>query len=174
MGGRLTLWLVACLLCTASAGLSEKMRNSSSFPVAASPDWRLEMGERVSPQESAALREEVREMVRSAASSRPRSPLTRGRQFHFTYDNYMRHAFPKDELKPMSCAGTVRGPRLSLQCSPHPGRQDTLGSYALTLVDALDTIALMGAQAPRGRVAVASRAERSASCQATTPSSRAR
>ena len=111
MGGRLTLWLVACLLCTATAGLSGRARNSSSFPVAASPDWRLEMGERVSPQESAALREEVREMVRSAASSRPRSSLTRGRQFHFTYDNYMRHAFPKDELKPMSCAGTVCGPR---------------------------------------------------------------
>ena len=39
----------------------------------------------------------------------------------------MEHAFPLDELRPLSCTGV-----------------DTLGSYALTLIDSLDTIALMG------------------------------
>ena len=101
MPSRLLLCLLACLLVPAQ----------NAFPVAAGPDWRLEMGERVGPEESAALREEVREMVWTACLSTP--PLsshlwTSLRQFHFTYDNYMRHAFPKDELKPLSCTGTVR------------------------------------------------------------------
>ncbi|KAK3283484.1 alpha-mannosidase, partial [Cymbomonas tetramitiformis] len=61
------------------------------------------------PEESALLREDVREA------------------FHFTYDSYMRHAFPLDELRPISCSG-----------------MDTLGEYALTLVDALDMLALVG------------------------------
>ena len=39
--------------------------------------------------ERIALREEVREM------------------FTHGYDNYMRHAFPKDELKPISCQGVT-------------------------------------------------------------------
>ena len=32
-------------------------------------------------------------------------------QFSFTYDSYMLHAFPRDELRPLSCAGHVRGAR---------------------------------------------------------------
>ena len=36
--------------------------------------------------------------------------------FNHAFDNYMSHAFPKDELAPLSCNGT-----------------DTLGGYALTL-----------------------------------------
>ena len=36
-------------------------------------------------------------------------PLSRARaQFSFTYDSYMLHAFPRDELRPLSCAGHVR------------------------------------------------------------------
>ena len=63
----------------------------------------------VTKEGSAALREEIREA------------------FVFTYDNYIEHAFPLDELSPISCAG-----------------EDTLGGYALTLVDALDSLALLG------------------------------
>lgn len=37
--------------------------------------------------------------------------------FYHAFDGYMEHAFPQDELRPMSCSG-----------------EDTLGSYALTLV----------------------------------------
>jgi mannosidase alpha-like ER degradation enhancer 2 len=40
---------------------------------------------------------------------------------------YLRHAFPHDELLPLSCRG-----------------KDTFGAYALTAVDALDTLAVMG------------------------------
>ena len=43
------------------------------------------------------------------------------------YDSYMRHAFPQDELKPLSCQG-----------------HNTFGGYALTLIDSLDTLAMMG------------------------------
>lgn len=42
--------------------------------------------------------------------------------FYHGYDAYMRHAFPRDELAPLSCSG-----------------KDTWGPYALTLVDCLDT-----------------------------------
>eukprot|EP00111_Clytia_hemisphaerica_P024722 TCONS_00072869-protein len=47
--------------------------------------------------------------------------------FYHGYDNYLKHAYPYDELKPLSCQG-----------------QDTWGSYSLTLVDALDTLLVMG------------------------------
>ncbi|KAJ9536984.1 hypothetical protein OSB04_029717 [Centaurea solstitialis] len=47
--------------------------------------------------------------------------------FYHAFDGYMKHAFPRDELKPLSCEG-----------------EDTLGGYALTLIDSLDTLALLG------------------------------
>lgn len=46
--------------------------------------------------------------------------------FHFSYDNYIKYAFPNDELKPISCTG-----------------DNTWGNFSLTLVDALDTFAVM-------------------------------
>ena len=54
-------------------------------------------------------REEVREM------------------FQHSYEGYLRHAYPLDELRPLTCDGI-----------------DTWGSYSLTLIDALDTLAVMG------------------------------
>lgn len=47
--------------------------------------------------------------------------------FHFAYDGYLKYAYPYDELRPLSCDGV-----------------DTWGSYSLTLIDALDTLAIMG------------------------------
>lgn len=47
--------------------------------------------------------------------------------FNHSYSNYLAHAFPMDELAPISCKG-----------------MDTWGSYGLTQVDALDTLAVMG------------------------------
>ncbi|XP_004289466.1 PREDICTED: probable alpha-mannosidase I MNS4 [Fragaria vesca subsp. vesca] len=47
--------------------------------------------------------------------------------FYHAFNGYMDHAFPLDELKPQSCGG-----------------EDSLGGYALTLIDALDTLALLG------------------------------
>ncbi|MBA0588656.1 hypothetical protein Gorai_001751 [Gossypium raimondii] len=63
----------------------------------------------VTPEETKQLRDEVREM------------------FYHAFDGYMEHAFPLDELRPLTCEG-----------------EDTLGGYALTLIDSLDTLALLG------------------------------
>ncbi|CAI9720187.1 degradation-enhancing alpha-mannosidase 1 [Octopus vulgaris] len=60
--------------------------------------------------------------------------------FNFGYDNYMKYAFPKDELNPHSCHG--RGP--DYDNPSNININDVLGDYALTLVDALDTLAIMG------------------------------
>lgn len=65
--------------------------------------------ESVTAEEAKHLRDEVKEM------------------FYHAFDGYMEHAFPCDELKPLSCEG-----------------EDTLGGYALTLIDSLDTLALLG------------------------------
>ncbi|KAL3507753.1 hypothetical protein ACH5RR_033135 [Cinchona calisaya] len=67
------------------------------------------VSESVTHEEAKLLRDEVREM------------------FYHAFDGYMEHAFPRDELKPLSCEG-----------------EDTLGGYALTLIDSLDTLALLG------------------------------
>lgn len=47
--------------------------------------------------------------------------------FDFAYTNYMKHAYGFDELKPITCTGI-----------------DTWGGFSLTLIDALDTLAIMG------------------------------
>lgn len=41
--------------------------------------------------------------------------------FYHAYNGYLEHAYPSDELKPLTCTG-----------------QDTWGGYSLTLVDSLD------------------------------------
>lgn len=66
------------------------------------------------------LREEVREM------------------FYHGYDNYLRNAFPKDELLPLSCTG-----------KDHPDG----GWGALTAVDAMDTLQVMGNHTEFERIA---------------------
>ncbi|XP_015787790.1 ER degradation-enhancing alpha-mannosidase-like protein 1 isoform X1 [Tetranychus urticae] len=60
--------------------------------------------------------------------------------FQFGYDNYMKHAFPKDELNPILCTG--RGP--DILNPSNININDVLGNYSLTLVDTLDTLAIMG------------------------------
>lgn len=47
--------------------------------------------------------------------------------FQHAYNSYLNYAYPYDELRPLSCDGV-----------------DTWGSYSLTLIDALDTLAIMG------------------------------
>ncbi|XP_028392364.1 ER degradation-enhancing alpha-mannosidase-like protein 2 [Dendronephthya gigantea] len=56
--------------------------------------------------------------------------------FYHGYDSYMKYGYPYDELKPVSCAG-----------------HDTWGSYSLTLIDALDTLLVMGNETEFVRVA---------------------
>ena len=47
--------------------------------------------------------------------------------FNHGMRQYMNNAFPMDELLPLSCKG-----------------KNTYGGYALTLVDAMDTMAVLG------------------------------
>ncbi|KAL5702097.1 Alpha-mannosidase I mns4 [Ranunculus cassubicifolius] len=70
---------------------------------------QFSIAESVGPDEAKELRDEVREM------------------FYHAFHGYMDHAFPLDELRPLTCTG-----------------EDSLGGYALTLIDSLDTLALLG------------------------------
>ena len=59
--------------------------------------------------------------------------------FDHTYSAYMLHAYPRDELMPLSCSGRTRG------VTPSRGDVDeALGNFSLTLIDTLDTLAIMG------------------------------
>ena len=59
--------------------------------------------------------------------------------FDHAFSNYMIHAYPADELMPLSCAGRVRGVTKS-----RGDIDDALGNFSLTLVDTLDTLYIMG------------------------------
>ncbi|XP_074861324.1 ER degradation-enhancing alpha-mannosidase-like protein 1 isoform X1 [Carettochelys insculpta] len=87
-------------------------------------------GDEYEKRYSGAFPSQLRAQLRDAA---------RG-MFAFGYDNYMRHAFPQDELNPLHCSG--RGPD---RADPsNLNINDVLGNYSLTLIDALDTLAVMG------------------------------
>lgn len=60
--------------------------------------------------------------------------------FFFGYDNYMKHAYPDDELDPIDCMG--RGH--DHEDPSNININDVLGDYMLSLVDTLDTLAIMG------------------------------
>jgi len=56
------------------------------------------------------------------------------------YRSYMRHAFPKDELNPVGCSGrgSDKGNIANINLN------DVLGDFSLTLIDTMDTLAIMG------------------------------
>lgn len=59
--------------------------------------------------------------------------------FYHGYDNYMKYAFPEDELKPISCKPLTRDRH-------NPGHielNDPLGNYSVTLIDSLSTLAIL-------------------------------
>lgn len=70
---------------------------------------RIDTYNRYTTDDLLKYREEVREM------------------FNHAYSGYLKHAYPYDELRPLTCDGV-----------------DTWGSYSLTLIDALDTLIVMG------------------------------
>ncbi|CAF3499124.1 unnamed protein product [Rotaria socialis] len=73
------------------------------------------------PEEKAQLRSQVIDM------------------FKHGFGSYMKYAFPADELMPLSCKGRYRG------SEPSRGDiDDALGNFSLTLVDSLDTLAVLG------------------------------
>ncbi|KAJ1641701.1 hypothetical protein LPJ64_006364, partial [Coemansia asiatica] len=63
--------------------------------------------------------------------------------FYHAYNGYMKYAFPFDELNPITCSGRGRD-RLDPK---NIGINDVLGDYLLTLVDTLDTLAVLGDKA---------------------------
>ncbi|KAI4828528.1 hypothetical protein KUCAC02_022610 [Chaenocephalus aceratus] len=78
------------------------------------------LGESMSREEKSRLRNQVVEM------------------FDHAYQNYMDHAYPADELMPLTCRGRVRG------LEPSRGDvDDALGKFSLTLIDTLDTLVLL-------------------------------
>ncbi|XP_048064799.1 ER degradation-enhancing alpha-mannosidase-like protein 3 isoform X4 [Megalobrama amblycephala] len=80
----------------------------------------IRLSETMSRDEKSKLRNQVLEM------------------FDHAYQNYMDHAYPADELMPLTCRGRVRG------LEPSRGDiDDALGKFSLTLIDTLDTLALL-------------------------------
>ncbi|KAF1846169.1 glycoside hydrolase family 47 protein [Cucurbitaria berberidis CBS 394.84] len=67
--------------------------------------------------------------------------------FYHGYDNYMKHAFPEDELRPLSCAPLTR----DRQNPAHIQVNDVLGNYSLTLIDSLSTLAILASTPPPSR-----------------------
>lgn len=59
--------------------------------------------------------------------------------FYHGYNNYMRYAFPEDELRPVSCTPLTRD-----RANPaHIELNDALGNYSITLIDSLSTLAIL-------------------------------
>ena len=72
-------------------------------------------------------------------SEHVRLPLSLHAVLPSPYASAQTHAYPADELMPISCKGRVRG--------REPGRgdvDDALGHFSLTLVDTLDSLAVSG------------------------------
>ncbi|KAF2716145.1 glycoside hydrolase family 47 protein [Polychaeton citri CBS 116435] len=59
--------------------------------------------------------------------------------FYHGFDNYMLHAFPEDELRPISCKPQTR----NKDNPADVGLNDVLGNYSLTLIDSLSTLAIL-------------------------------
>ncbi|SCU78901.1 LADA_0A08438g1_1 [Lachancea dasiensis] len=60
--------------------------------------------------------------------------------FYHAYDNYLRLAYPDDELYPIRCRGRTR----NVENDADLDRNDVMGNYSATLVDSLTTLAIMG------------------------------
>lgn len=67
--------------------------------------------------------------------------------FYHGYDNYMKHAFPEDELRPLTCRPLTRD-RLD---PTHIELNDALGNYSLSLVDSLTTLAILASSSSQGQ-----------------------
>ncbi|KAK5165842.1 uncharacterized protein LTR77_008765 [Saxophila tyrrhenica] len=67
--------------------------------------------------------------------------------FYHGFTNYMKHAFPEDEVKPLSCKPLTRN-----RDNPADiGRNDVLGNYSLTLIDSLSTLAILASGKEDGK-----------------------
>lgn len=65
--------------------------------------------------------------------------------FYHGFENYMKYAFPEDELRPLSCSPLAR----DRDTLAHADLNDVLGNYSLTLIDSLSTLAILSSS-PEG------------------------
>ncbi|KAL2824754.1 glycosyl hydrolase family 47-domain-containing protein [Aspergillus cavernicola] len=66
--------------------------------------------------------------------------------FYHGFENYLEHAFPEDELRPLSCRPLVRD-----RNNPgHAELNDVLGNYSLTLIDSLSSLAILSSSPDEG------------------------
>ena len=82
-----------------------------------------------------------------AALINPRCRKEAEHMFYHGYDNYLKHAFPEDELKPISCKPLTRD-----RANPgHIELNDPLGNYSVTLIDSLSTLAILASSSSDGK-----------------------
>lgn len=59
--------------------------------------------------------------------------------FYHGYENYIKFAFPEDEIRPITCKPLTR----DRQNPAHIEVNDVLGNYSLTMIDSLSTLAVL-------------------------------
>ncbi|RAH49486.1 glycoside hydrolase family 47 protein [Aspergillus brunneoviolaceus CBS 621.78] len=70
--------------------------------------------------------------------------------FYHGFDNYIQHAFPEDELRPLTCRPLVR----DRDNPAHAELNDVLGNYSLTLIDSLSSLAILASSPEDGQKAL--------------------
>ncbi|KAJ5109767.1 hypothetical protein N7532_002412 [Penicillium argentinense] len=65
------------------------------------------------------------------------------RMFYHGFENYLNHAFPEDELRPLTCGPLTRDEK-------NTEHNDVLGNYSLTLIDSLSTLAILSSSPESG------------------------
>jgi hypothetical protein len=68
--------------------------------------------------------------------------------FFHGFENYLKYAFPEDELRALTCGPLVRDEK-------NPENNDVLGNYSLTLIDSLSTLAILSSSPDSGERALA-------------------
>ncbi|KAJ5979954.1 hypothetical protein N7481_007252 [Penicillium waksmanii] len=63
--------------------------------------------------------------------------------FYHGFENYLDHAFPEDELRPLTCGPLTRDEK-------NNEHNDVLGNYSLTLIDSLSTLAILSSSPESG------------------------
>ncbi|RHZ53364.1 uncharacterized protein CDV56_100679 [Aspergillus thermomutatus] len=67
--------------------------------------------------------------------------------FYHGFENYIKYAFPEDELRPLSCRPLVR----DRDNPAHAELNDVLGNYSLTLIDSLSSLAILSSSPDEGQ-----------------------
>lgn len=67
--------------------------------------------------------------------------------FYHGFENYIKYAYPEDELRPLSCRPLSR----DRENPAHAELNDVLGNYSLTLIDSLSSLAILSSADGGGR-----------------------